>query len=70
MAEAFGIACHELVSLDFRFGSKADVGEARSVTYQGVLNECMRLVAVRGFQPLRRDRSNSVTLARHRRDGD
>ncbi len=21
MAEAFGIACHELVSLDFRFGS-------------------------------------------------
>jgi hypothetical protein len=36
MAEAFGIACHELVSLDFRFGSKAAVGEARSVTYQGV----------------------------------
>ncbi len=25
MAEAFGIACHELVSLDFRFGSKAAV---------------------------------------------
>ncbi len=24
MAEAFGIACHELVSLDFRCGSKAD----------------------------------------------
>ncbi len=24
MAEAFGIACHELMSLDFRFGSKAD----------------------------------------------
>ncbi len=25
MAEAFGIACHELVSLDFRCGSKAEV---------------------------------------------
>jgi hypothetical protein len=25
MAEAFGIACHELVSLDFRSGSKAEV---------------------------------------------
>ena len=25
MAEAFGIACHELVSLDFRCGSKADI---------------------------------------------
>ncbi len=24
MAEAFGIACHELVSLDFRFGSTTD----------------------------------------------
>ncbi len=24
MAEAFGIACHELVSLDFRFGSTSD----------------------------------------------
>ncbi len=24
MAEAFGIACHELVSLDFRCGSRAD----------------------------------------------
>ncbi len=24
MAEAFGLACHELVSLDFRCGSKAD----------------------------------------------
>ncbi len=24
MAEAFGITCHELVSLDFRCGSKAD----------------------------------------------
>ena len=25
MAEAFGIACHELVSLDFRCGSKPEV---------------------------------------------
>ena len=25
MAKAFGIACHELVSLDFRCGSKAEV---------------------------------------------
>ncbi len=25
MAEAFGIACHELVSLDFRFGSQPEV---------------------------------------------
>ncbi len=25
MAEAFGIACHELVSLDFRFGSTSEV---------------------------------------------
>ncbi len=25
MAEAFGIACHDLVSLDFRCGSKAEV---------------------------------------------
>ncbi len=25
MAEAFGIACHDLVSLDFRFGSKPEV---------------------------------------------
>ncbi len=25
MAEAFGIACHELVSLDFRCGSQADL---------------------------------------------
>ncbi len=24
MAEAFGIACHQLVSLDFRFGSNPD----------------------------------------------
>ncbi len=36
MAEAFGTACHELLSLNFRFGSIAAVGEARSVTYQGV----------------------------------
>ncbi len=27
MAEAFGIACHELVSLDFRFGSKPEVSD-------------------------------------------
>ncbi len=25
VAEAFGIACHELVSIDFRVGSKAEV---------------------------------------------
>ncbi len=25
MAEAFGIACHQLVSLDFRFGSTCDI---------------------------------------------
>ncbi len=25
MAEAFGVACHELVSLDFRCGSQADL---------------------------------------------
>ncbi len=25
MAEAFGIACHELVSLDFRCGSTSDI---------------------------------------------
>ena len=29
MAEAFGIACHELVSLDFRCGSKPDEREHR-----------------------------------------
>ena len=57
MAEAFGIPCHELVSLDFRCGSKAAVGEARSITNQAVLNRCTPLVAVR---PLHRDRSNSV----------
>ena len=28
MAEAFGIACHELVSLDFRCGSKLPVNAA------------------------------------------
>ena len=36
MAEAFGIACHELVSLDFRFGScvtsAARVAAARNCT--------------------------------------
>ncbi len=25
VAEAFGIACHKLVSLDFRFGSNPDI---------------------------------------------
>ncbi len=30
MAEAFGIACHELVSLDFRSGSTAAVRGLRS----------------------------------------
>ncbi len=44
MAEAFGTACHALVSLDFRFGSKAAVGEARFATYQTVLNGCRPLV--------------------------
>ncbi len=61
MAEAFGIACHELVSLDFRCGSKAAVGEARSITYQDVLYGCTTFVAVRQFVPLHRDRSNSVS---------
>ncbi len=45
MAEAFGIACHELVSLDFRSGSKADSGEARSITNQAVLYGCTPLIA-------------------------
>ncbi len=44
MAEAFGIACHELVSLDIRCGSKADLGEAKSVTNQDVLFGCTPLV--------------------------
>ncbi len=56
MAEAFGTACHALVSLDFRLGSKAAVGEAISVTYQAVLYGYTPLVAVRRFQPLHRDR--------------
>ena len=44
MAEAFGIACHELVSFDFRCGSIAAVDEARFTTYQTVLNGCTPLV--------------------------
>ncbi len=36
MAEAFGIACHELVSLDFRCGSKAEVQRGpRNVRFWG-----------------------------------
>ena len=42
------------------FGSKAAVGEPRSITYQAVLYGCTTFVAVR---PLNRDRSNSVTCA-------
>ncbi len=44
MAEAFGIACHELVSIHFRCGSKADVGEARSITNQAGHYGCTPLV--------------------------
>ncbi len=60
MAEAFGIACHELVSVDFRYGSKADVGEARSITNQAGHYGYTPMVVVRRFQPLHRDRWNSV----------
>ena len=31
MAEAFGIACHELVSLDFRCGSTIGIRKERAV---------------------------------------
>ncbi len=58
MAEAFEIACHELVSLDFRCGSIAAVSEARFVTNQAVLYGPTTFVAVRRFHPLHRDRSN------------
>ncbi len=36
MAEAFGIECHELVSLDFRCGSTTEVQrEPRNVRFRG-----------------------------------
>ena len=36
MAEAFGIACHELVSLDFRFGSNPEVSDGHeNVGFRG-----------------------------------
>ena len=36
VAEAFGIACHELVSLDFRCGSQAEVQRGpRNVRFWG-----------------------------------
>ena len=36
MAEAFGIACHELVSLDFRCGSQPEVSDGHeNVGYRG-----------------------------------
>ena len=47
-----------LIGLDGRFGSKADLEEARSITYQAVLYGCTTFVAVR---PLHRERSNSDT---------
>ncbi len=37
MAEAFGIACHELVSLDFRCGSESEVsGDPQEGLHLGV----------------------------------
>ncbi len=37
MPEAFGIACHELVSLDFRFGSTSDLPSlAQNVSCWGI----------------------------------
>ena len=36
MAEAFSITCHELVSLDFRCGSKPEVSNGhKNVGYRG-----------------------------------
>ncbi len=36
MAEAFGIACHELVSLDFRCGSQPEVSDGHeNVGFRG-----------------------------------
>ncbi len=36
MAEAFGIACHELVSFDFRCGSQPEVSQGRgNVRFRG-----------------------------------
>jgi len=36
MAEAFGIACYELVSLDFRCGSKPEVSDGHeNVGFRG-----------------------------------
>ncbi len=36
MAEAFGIARHELVSLDFRYGSPSEVSQGRgNVCFRG-----------------------------------
>ncbi len=36
MAEAFGIVCHELVSLDFRCGSTIDIRREKAVVAQWV----------------------------------
>ncbi len=44
MAEAFGIPCHELVSLDFRCGSGAD---ERGHRQEGLLLEVKRTKSAR-----------------------
>ncbi len=56
MAEAFGMACHKLVSLDFRCGSQPEVSQGRgNVRFRGYsgsrfwATECL-LVATRCYE--------------------
>ncbi len=55
MAEAFGIACHELVSLDFRCGSQPEVSDGHeNVGFRGQSGSRFRgagclLVAISGL---------------------
>ncbi len=68
MAEAFGIACHELVSLDFRFGSKAEVQRGlRNVRFWGQSRHRFRaagclLLATSGSSHHRHCPSNPTAL--------
>ncbi len=50
MAEAFGIACHELVSLDFRCGSFADI---KAVAHLRPLSGVKQTSDVRFLSPRR-----------------
>ncbi len=48
MAEAFGIACHELVSLDFRCGSQPEVSDGHeNVGFRGQSGSRIRAAGCR-----------------------